>query len=218
MKSISPALKLISLGVLSAILTVTAVSIYGLPGPLSRLSSKMQGQDQAQEVTGSLKAKIRAYCEKRKISLGNKATLLMFSDAQCPYCRRDEEEIERLENAGADSVHYVEFPLPEHPYAAYAARLSIVSERNKFFWSFHDRLYAANNLAPAALVALMQSLGMNPALAKSEARDEVTDSRLKLDSQLVSNLAVNETPTFVLIKGDGSAYLFHDILALKSLN
>src|SRR5262249_35102670 len=70
------------------------------------------------------------------------ATIVEFSDFQCPYCGRAEPTMKRILDAYKGKVRIVhkDFPLPGHdnaPKAAEAARCA--SDQGKF-WEMHDKM------------------------------------------------------------------------------
>jgi protein-disulfide isomerase len=73
-------------------------------------------------------------------------TLVVFSDFQCPYCKRGEETIARIRREYGDKVRVVwrDMPLPFHPRAEPAAQLARAARAQKGdagFWAVHDLLF-----------------------------------------------------------------------------
>ncbi len=90
-----------------------------------------------------------------KIPVGNgpvrgpataQATIILFSDFQCPFCKRAEETMARIRREYGDKVRIVwrDMPLPFHPRAEPAAQLARAARAQKGdagFWTVHDLLF-----------------------------------------------------------------------------
>lgn len=92
--------------------------------------------------------------ERFKIQVGNaavtgpptaKATIIEFSDYQCPFCSKVEPTLEKLKRSyGKDlRIAFKHNPLPFHPNAAPASRaaLAIREQGDDKFWAFHAKLF-----------------------------------------------------------------------------
>jgi protein-disulfide isomerase len=72
-------------------------------------------------------------------------TFVEFSDFECPFCRRTQPVIDRIEEAYGDQVRFVyrQFPLTDiHPRAQKAAEASLCANDQGEFWIMHDALFA----------------------------------------------------------------------------
>lgn len=77
---------------------------------------------------------------------GNKnaqVTLIVFSDFQCPYCKRHEPTMDQVLREYGDKVRVVfrHFPLSLHPYAQKAAEASECAGEQDKFWEMHDKMF-----------------------------------------------------------------------------
>jgi len=78
-------------------------------------------------------------------------TIIAFSDFQCPYCRRFEQQAFRQLKAeyietGQVRLVFRDFPLTEiHPNALSAAMAAECAHDQDAFWPMHDRLFADQN-------------------------------------------------------------------------
>lgn len=75
-------------------------------------------------------------------------TIIVFSDFQCPYCKRAEETLAHIRREYGDKVRIVwrDMPLSFHPRAEPAAELARAARAQKGdlgFWAVHDLLFAA---------------------------------------------------------------------------
>ncbi len=127
-------------------------------------------------------------------------TLVLFSDFQCPFCKRVEETLAALERKyGADlRIVWKDYPLPFHDRAvpaAVLARVALAKKGMKGFWQAHDALFAAqDDLDQAALKSIAKGLG----LSWSEIQRAIADHRFRnifeASEGLAKTLEVNGTP------------------------
>lgn len=72
-------------------------------------------------------------------------TLVVFSDFQCPYCRRFADYVDAISPDPKNSVRivYKYFPLTIHPWAEDAARLAscVAAQDEGAFWTVHDFVF-----------------------------------------------------------------------------
>lgn len=93
--------------------------------------------------------------------------LVIYSDFQCPYCRRLAldalPEIEkRYVSTGKVVVAFRHFPLPSHASARLAAEAAACAGDQDRFWDFHDALFRApDRLERPDLVVHASALGLN---------------------------------------------------------
>ena len=126
-----------------------------------------------------------------------KVVVQVFSDFQCPFCRRlarpspdddDAGALAKVEKKYGDKIKIVwrEFPLSFHPFAVPAAHLAREAKKklgNAGFWKAHDALFDAPSLDDAGLQAVAQRLGLDgkkiaDAIAQQAWKD-VIDADLK---------------------------------------
>src|SRR6185295_8877764 len=71
------------------------------------------------------------------------ATVIVFSDYQCPYCAKAEKTIHALEERyGSDlRVVFKNLALPMHADARVAAKAALAANRQGKFWQYHDALF-----------------------------------------------------------------------------
>ena len=142
------------------------------------------------------------------IPMGNSAApvrIAVFSDFQCPSCRRFDEVVRTIEDRYGDSVSriFLHFPLyPIHPHAFSAARASECAAAQNSFGRFHDLLYAnQDSFGSTRWETLAAKAGIGD-LAKFEScmQSGIVASRIDSGIALARRLGMRGTPT-VLVNG-----------------
>lgn len=132
-----------------------------------------------------------------------KITIVEFSDYQCPFCRKWQEEVfTKLEETYGDKVRlvYRDFPLYEiHPEAEPAAEAAnCAGEQNKY-WEYHNLLFSEQKpLGADTYTAYAQSLGLNMDSFKQCLDSHKYQAEIKADYDFASGLGVRSTPTFFI--------------------
>ena len=75
-----------------------------------------------------------------------KATMIEFSDFECPFCKRYFDEtlsqiIKDYVDTGKVKLYYRHFPLDFHPAAMPAALASECANDQDKFWEYHDKIF-----------------------------------------------------------------------------
>jgi protein-disulfide isomerase len=93
-------------------------------------------------------------------------TVAEFADFECPSCGHASPLLKDFAQKGGDKVRlcFMPFPLPSHPNALPAAQAALWARDQGKFWEMHDALFGQQqNLAPAALPALADKIGLSGA-------------------------------------------------------
>jgi len=127
-------------------------------------------------------------------------TLVLWSDFECPFCRRIEATLAKLVQKYGPELRIVwkDFPLPFHRQAvpaAVLARLALGGKGVEGFWRAHDALVEVGDaLDEAALKAVAGRLG----LAWPEVQKAIADQRFQpvfdREDELAKKLGVRGTP------------------------
>jgi protein-disulfide isomerase len=131
----------------------------------------------------------------------------VFSDFQCPFCKRVLPTLEELEQRFPGKVRWVfhNYPLPFHPRARAAATAALEARAQKgdtAFWKMHDRLFDAqaqsDGLSDDGLVAIAASLGLDVARFEAALADGRHDAAIAADLDLANGAGIGGTPAFVI--------------------
>lgn len=126
-------------------------------------------------------------------------TLIEFSDFECPYCRRAQKTLHKVEEVYGDKVRFVfrHYPLPFHKQAPKASEASQCAADQGKFWPFHDALFAKDaSLKPAALKKLAGKLGLEPSKFDTCLDSGRHAARVAKDGTDGKQLGISGTPTF----------------------
>jgi protein-disulfide isomerase len=131
-------------------------------------------------------------------------TIVVWSDFQCPFCKRVEDTLKQVAQTYGNDVRFVwkDNPLPFHPRAipsAYLARTAYKSKGDKGFWEAHDALFESNpKLEDEDLKTIAGKLGLNwDNIQKDIAANKFKD-RIDVSMDLASDLEARGTPAFFI--------------------
>lgn len=127
-------------------------------------------------------------------------TVVVFSDYQCPYCKRHDQTITRLAEAYPDDVRVVwrQLPLPFHESADEAALAALAADRQGAFLRMHALLFERQrDLPDAPLATWAAELGLDPDRFADDYRSAAAEA-LRRDQAEAAQFSVRGTPsTFV---------------------
>jgi len=128
-------------------------------------------------------------------------TIIEWSDYQCPYCKRVQEVLARLQAEFPDTVKiaFKDFPLRSHERALPAALAARCAGAQGRYWEYHDLLFVAQpDFSRDELLGYARRLGLDAprfteCLDSARFRDAVlADQREGLAA------SVRATPTFFI--------------------
>lgn len=131
-------------------------------------------------------------------------TVVMFSDFQCPFCKRVEGTIEELRRLYPKDLRVVwkDNPLPFHPRAKPAALLALAVYRargNDAFWKLHDGLFASvPKLEDADLEALVKEQGLPASWVQAALKNDKLSARIDESVELAADFGARGTPHFFI--------------------
>ncbi len=145
------------------------------------------------------------------------ATLLIYGDYLCPYCRRLRHVIERLHHAMGDRLAYVFRHFPNeraHPGAEFASRASEAAARQGRFWDMHDALYERQPpVTQADVIEAARALNLDMDRLTADLDDDGVRARVEEDLADGRRNGVTGTPTiFVDAQRYDGAWDFYSML------
>ena len=129
-------------------------------------------------------------------------TIVEFSDFQCPFCRRFEQDTyQPLLDAYPGQIRFVYRNLPLtsiHPNAMPAAIASLCANDQNAYWPFHDKLFANETLDDPTYIQYATDLGLDVDKFTACLTDGSHDAFIKQDMDFSLGLGVQSTPTFFI--------------------
>ncbi|MBL9014774.1 MAG: thioredoxin domain-containing protein [Myxococcales bacterium] len=127
-------------------------------------------------------------------------TVVVWSDFQCPYCKRSAPVVEKLREKYGDDVRVVfrHLAMQSHRHAQLAAEAAIAAADQGKFWAFHDQIWANfGQLTRPELDGFARAIGLD--MAKFTAA---------LDERRYRDLVVQESATALALGVDGTPTMF----------
>src|SRR5258706_10747083 len=94
----------------------------------------------------------------------SKVIVVIFSDFQCPVCRRTADATQQIaeEFPGEVRVEFWQHPLANHRQSEGAAVASLAAQQQGKFWEYHDEVFRNQNaIDPASLARYAEQLGLD---------------------------------------------------------
>ncbi len=128
--------------------------------------------------------------------------LVLFSDFQCPYCKRFSETLKEVRKNYGDKVQLVfrQFPLTEiHAYAQQAAEASLCAQAQGHFWEMHDLLFEdQSNLKAEDLKNRAGKLGLDAGAFSACLDSARYGNQIKEDLRAGATAGVEGTPAMFI--------------------
>jgi protein-disulfide isomerase len=131
----------------------------------------------------------------------SKVLVIVYSDFQCPVCRRVTAATEQIaeEWPGEVRVEFRQLPLAMHRNAEDAAVASLAVHRQGKFWPMHDLLFANQGaLDPDSLRAYARQLGLDMKRYEKDYADPALRRRVREEAALANRLGGTSTPSFLI--------------------
>jgi len=127
-------------------------------------------------------------------------TLVVFSDFECPYCKRLAATFDDLAERYPKELRFVskQPPLPFHPNAGPAAELALeafAQGKEKAFWQVHDALMATTDLGDASLDAIAGTAKLDVKRARAAIVNAKHRAVIEGDQDLAESVEATGTPT-----------------------
>ncbi len=166
-------------------------------------------------------------CLRYRVELGNApargpedapVTLVMFSDFECPFCRKALKTVEALERQYAGKLRFVykAFPIDRHPNAMTAALMAHSAQAQGNFWPFHDLLFSGRGLDRDTLMGHARQVGLDEAGLRRDLDELRYAPQVRADLRQARRLDVTSTPVFFVngrrVKGAQSMEAFRAVI------
>ena len=186
--------------ILWAIITVVVIgSIFGIV----KLASKSQTPD-----SDNLAISISAINDDENIK-GEKeaaATLIEYSDFQCPACGSYYPIVKKVTEDLSAKVRfaYRHFPLPQHKNAKLAATVAEAAGKQGKFWEMHDLIFqnqsdwSEEKNAAVLFAKYAQDIGLDLARFQTDIASDDIKAKIENDYKSGVKAGVNSTPSFFL--------------------
>jgi len=138
--------------------------------------------------------------------------VFIFSDFQCPNCKRAAEPLKWLvlKYPGEVQVIFKQMPLESHKKAKPAAQASQAAGKQGKFWEYHDIVWKTRKINPDELTAHAQTLGLDMAKWNADKDSEAILKEIEYDISLADAMGITGTPGIVVngrvSKGWGSVF------------
>jgi len=186
--------------ILWAIITVVVIgSIFGIV----KLASKSQpaGSD-------TLAVTISAINDNENVKGGKEAlaTLIEYSDFQCPACGSYYPILKKVsEDLGAKvRFAYRHFPLPQHKNAKLAATVAEAAGKQGKFWEMHDLIFqnqsdwSEDKNAAVLFAKYAQDIDLDLARFQTDVASDEIKAKIENDYKSGVKAGVDSTPSFFL--------------------
>lgn len=154
---------------------------------------------------------------------GAPVVLVEFTDFQCPYCKRAQDEVipalrKKYVETGKLRIVSRQFPLEFHTYAEPAAMASLCAMQQGQYWPMRERLFAMNtNLSAANFLKAASELHLNTNLFAACLRGNAFATQLSHERAEATAAGITGTPTFVLGRAKGETVSGTMIVGIKPL-
>jgi protein-disulfide isomerase len=176
----------------------------------------------AQPVAERIKSAIQVDLNDAKVLGAENApiTVVVFSDFQCPFCKRVVPTIHQLVKDYESKVRvaFRHNPLPMHKNAMSAAKASLAAGEQGKFWEMHDALFEEQpQLATdEGIEKIAQKVGLNMPKFKKDWKSTKFDAQIKTDMDFARKNGATGTPAFfvngVYLKGAKPIASFKEVI------
>ena len=134
-------------------------------------------------------------------ALGKKdaaVTIVMFSDYECPFCKRSEPTVDQVMTVYKDKVqlYYRDFPLPFHASAKPASEAAHCANAQGKFWEYHKKLMASADLSKDAMQKMATESGLDRKKFDECIDKEMFKQDIESDMKDGEALGIDGTPAF----------------------
>ncbi len=129
-------------------------------------------------------------------------TIIEFSDYQCPYCEKWNQEVfgQLIQDYGSNvRFVYRDFPLSGHAEAQPAAEAADCAGEQGKYWDFHNKLFSGQqSLGQAAYQQYAGDIGLDLTKFNECVSSRRFQQEVEADLNYAMKLGVSSTPTFFI--------------------
>lgn len=130
-----------------------------------------------------------------------KYQLVVFTDFECPYCKRGEDTVQALKDQYGDDLLIVQknYPLAFHKKAKPAALAALAAHQQGKFFEYSKELF--NNqkkLGDELYIDIAKNLKLDLGQFKKDMNSEKLEKLLEEDIAAAGKVGVGSTPNFIL--------------------
>jgi len=132
--------------------------------------------------------------------VGAGATLVFFTDYQCPVCPRAARELDQLvaDFGGRVRVELKHHPLAMHSGAFDAAAAAKAAQRQGKFWDYHRLLIESRAFDPATLRRLAGEAGLDMTAFDKDFKDAALRQEVAAEAKQAESVGAGGTPGFLI--------------------
>ena len=126
-------------------------------------------------------------------------TVVVFSEFQCPFCRKGTALLKRILEEYGDDVRIVfkNYPLPFHKDAYLASEAALAAEAQGKFWEMHDVLFKnQRTLSKQHLEEFAEKLGLDMVLFRKDIVSRRFRETIEAQMEDGRNVGVRGTPNY----------------------
>ncbi|MGK4005576.1 thioredoxin domain-containing protein [Sorangium sp. So ce1036] len=136
-----------------------------------------------------------------------KVVMQVFSDFECPFCKRVEDTVDQISKTYGDKLKIVwrHRPLPMHknaPLASEAAQEAFAQKGNAGFWAYHEKLFKSQGqpdaFSRASLEKYAEEQGLDMARFKKALDANTHKAFVDSDNAVAEKAGISGTPAFVV--------------------
>lgn len=134
---------------------------------------------------------------------GAAVTIIVFSDFECPFCKKAAKEIKMLQKKNSDHLRVVfkNFPINRHRYSLLAAKAGVAAQNQNAFWQMHDILFAkSKEITLENVFKWAENLKLDIDKFKADLNSEDTLNRLRKDKEEAVRFGLRGTP-YIFVNG-----------------
>ncbi|HEY3352496.1 MAG TPA: thioredoxin domain-containing protein [Polyangia bacterium] len=130
-----------------------------------------------------------------------KVTIVLFSDFQCPFCKRAEDTVNTvMQQFGKDArIVWKNLPLPFHQNAIPAAEAAMAAHAQGKFWEMHGKIFGNQTaLDAASLEKYAGEIGLNMPKFKADMESHRFKAQIEAEAKAGNAVGARGTPTFYI--------------------